>query len=161
MHPHPARPLALPALLTQARFMAGEIVDEGFDIADLEALNPRMLDLLLRFLAVYLTSNDSQQHGLSGLTEIHHGPNALLIGRRVGHRSTGQRKADPCDAGRLPPNARRVEVILWKQREVGFLPVEGGYWLELLVGHALRRAGVQDLRISMKLGWPQKEMARR
>ncbi|RME56662.1 MAG: hypothetical protein D6795_00970 [Deltaproteobacteria bacterium] len=146
-------------LLTQAWIMAGEIVDEGMSASDLEAVNPRMLDLLGRFLTDYLSAKEGESISFSGLRNMSLGNDCVKVDDSgASSFSKGGRKRS--GSAPLSPHWVPVDVHWGKKHETGYLPLDGGYWFELLVGNAFHRAGVEEIRISMKLGWPTEEMAR-
>ncbi|RME04641.1 MAG: hypothetical protein D6812_04085 [Deltaproteobacteria bacterium] len=153
------KPLAAPALLTQTRIMAGEIFEEGMSLFDLKGMNPEMLVLLGRFLADYLSAKKGESISFSGLRDMSLGSDRVKVddsGASSFSKGGGKRSG----SAPLSPHWVPVRVHWGENYETGYLPLDGGYWFELLVGNAFHRAGVEEIRVSMKLGWPKEEMAR-
>ncbi|RMD97174.1 MAG: hypothetical protein D6812_15750, partial [Deltaproteobacteria bacterium] len=125
------KPLAAPDLITQAWIMGEEIIEEGSDSANLAEVDQDMLGLLARFLDDWIKQLPKKEWNLRALRSMQLGPNRVEI------------------------EEGKISVYYNGEMKRGILPqTEGGYWFECLVENAFRQAGVEEMRRSLKIGWP-------
>lgn len=127
-------PLEVPALLTQAYCVGGELQDIGSELKKFEK-QKELLTLLTQFYSRYVREHESKQIRLNNLD---------------------------CRGGTLRIfNDGHIEVKLDGKRQNGFLPSQSskqqyeGYLFEILVANAIKSAGADEVRHSVEWKWPQ------
>lgn len=135
----PALRLRSPGLVVVAAVTGGGLEDRGEDMATVATDRRQFLDVLTEYCGCLL-----QEGGrLPRISERHHSG-------RCEHGRHALGRARLATNGEPP----QVTVTHGDRTVTGALPLEGGFWLEPVVGRLMALAGADEVRVGMKWSWP-------